>query len=108
VRANAALAGPQGATGAQGTKGATGAKGDKGDRGEAGPIGPSTAYQYLGDGTGAVFSDIYSLQLVHIFPGTGVVALSCGHSVASMNGAHLSNLEITAIKVGGIAANHGI
>jgi hypothetical protein len=66
-----------------------------------------SAFMYLGNGVGGIFSGIFSLQIVHTFPATGAVTIECGHSptFASEN---IEQIKITAIKVGSIATNHGI
>jgi hypothetical protein len=66
-------------------------------------------YQYLGDAEYGDFTAPFALQLVHTFPTAGgEVAIKCGHSKNEGSGANLSNIKITAIKVGSIATNHFI
>jgi hypothetical protein len=68
-----------------------------------------TGYQYLGDAEFGDFTAPFALQLVHTFPAAGgEVAIKCGHSKNEGSGANLSDIKITAIKVGSIATNHGI
>jgi hypothetical protein len=63
--------------------------------------------QYLGNGTGGVFNDTLTMQLVHTFPKTGEVTIKCGHQkVGTLS--NVAGIKITAIQVGSIATNHFI
>jgi Collagen triple helix repeat (20 copies) len=65
-----------------------------------------TAYQYLGNGPGGIFSDIFSMQIVHTFPAVGAATIECGHTLSASE--NIEQIKITAVKVGSIATNHGI
>jgi hypothetical protein len=65
------------------------------------------ANDYLGhQSVGDSYRTVFPLQIVHTFPGPGVVTIRCGHDVTAQE-AFVEDIKITAIKVGGIAANTG-